>query len=113
MAMTSEHVKAFLGAEVSGSVQIKNEGWYSAAFDLWYTLQGNRIHVRITDITIGVTKSAPIPEGATDIALVVEEWWGFGWSTIFTKNWPAPARFCAVTSGTTLNTHWKEVPCDK
>jgi hypothetical protein len=110
--MTPEIVRRHLEAAIGGSVQINNtDGWYSAGFTLDYTFEGQRVHIWVGDITIGVHKSAPIPSGATDIALVVMEWWGFGYSTIFTKNWPSPVQFCANIWGTTLNPKWEEVPC--
>jgi len=53
-----------------------------------FTLAAAPLHCSalwVQDITTGVHKSSPIPAGATNISLVVSEWWGFGYSTIFNE----------------------------
>ena len=111
-ALTHDVIKAHMEASIDASIQINNTtGWYSAAYSLEYDFQGVRIKLWEANITIGTHRSSPVPAGASNIALVVYEWWGFGWSTIFTQNWSSPVRFCADIWGTTLNPQWKEVSC--
>ena len=109
--MTSEIVKAYMDAPIDGFVRIENAaGPFVLAFTLNYKFQGQDISNRNGDVTIGMYKSSPIPSGAIDIVLTVIDFWGFGWSTIFTKNWKGPIRFAAKIWSTALGSRWEEVP---
>ena len=105
-----EAVTAHMEVSVAGgSVKVRNEGGYVARFSLSYTFQGHNFTKNSGTFSLGVNKSIEIPEGATDIHLKVEEMWGFGWSTIFTKVFPTPESKSYKVYGTTLNPKWAEL----
>ena len=58
---------------------------------------------------LGVKKAIEFPPGSTDIAVKVEEMWGFGWSTIFTKEYPNVVRKEFHLYGTTLHPNYREI----
>ncbi len=84
---------------------------YSARYTLTYKLNGEFISIHESDITVGTNRSSFIPEGASEIDLLVQEWWGFGYSTIFTQTFAAPVKKCYKVSGTTLDPKWEEIKC--
>lgn len=104
-------IVAHMDAEQGGSILVRCEGGYVARFTLSYTFNGEEFSKHSGDISIGVNKSESIPEGATNIYLKVEEMWGFGWSTIFTKNYSAPVTECFKVYGTTLSPKYAQISC--
>lgn len=104
-------IVAHLDAEVGGSILIRCEGGYVARFTLSYTYQGREFSKHSGDISLGVNKSESIPAGATNITLKVEEMWGFGWSTIFVKEYPNPVTECFKVYGTTLDPKYAKIDC--
>lgn len=100
-----------MGADQAGSILVRCEGGYVARFTLSYMLNGHDFSKHSGDISLGVNKSESIPSGATNIHLKVEEMWGFGWSTIFTKNYDSPATQCFKVYGTTLSPKYAEISC--
>lgn len=102
---------AHMDAEQVGTILVRCEGGYVARFTLSYKLGGHEFSKHSGDISLGVNKSESMPAGATDIYLKVEEMWGFGWSTIFTKSYPAPVTECFKVYGTTLSPKYAEIPC--
>lgn len=104
-------IMAQLDAEQGGSVLVRCEGGYVARFTLSYKFEGHEFSKHSGDISLGVSKSESIPAGATDIHLKTEEMWGFGWSTIFAKDYPAPVTECFKVYGTTLSPKYAEIKC--
>jgi hypothetical protein len=104
-------VMAHLDAEQGGSILIRCEGGYVAHFTLSYKVNGQEFSKHSGDISLGVSKSESIPAGATDIHLKVEEMWGFGWSTIFTKDYSQPVTECYKVYGTTLSPAYAKITC--
>jgi len=99
-------------AEQGGSILVRNEGGDVARFSVSYTLNGQSFTKDSGNFTLGVNASIAIPAGATDIHVKVEEMWGYGWSTIFTKNFDAPGTKCYKIYGTTLDPKWEETACE-
>ncbi|MDR8391289.1 hypothetical protein NC796_09085 [Aliifodinibius sp. S!AR15-10] len=106
-----QELTELLDAEPGGSILIRCEGGYVARFTVSYKYKGKEISKHSGDISIGVNKSISIPEGVSDIHLKVEEMWGFGWSTIFTKNFDSPVTKCYKVYGTTLNPKYSKIDC--
>lgn len=106
-----EAVLQHMEAEVGGSILVRCEGGYVARFTLSYQYGGQGFSKHSGDISIGLNKSESMPSGATDIHLKVEEMWGFGWSTIFTKNYAAPVTECYKVYGTTLDPKYAKISC--
>lgn len=104
-------IMALCDAEQGGSIKIRNEGAYVARFTLSYKFMDHEFSKHSGDITIWINKSESMPAGATDIHLKVEEFWGFGWSTIFTKDYEAPVTECYRVYGTTLNPKYEKINC--
>lgn len=102
-------IQAHYGAEQGGSILVRCEGGYVARFTLSYTFSGVEISKHAENISLGVNKSESIPAGATDIHLKVEEMWGFGWSTIFTKDFAEPVSKSYKVYGTTLIPKYAEI----
>ncbi len=102
---------AHMEAEQGGSITVRNAGGYVARFSITYTLGGHRFTKDSGNFTVGVNKSVSIPSGSTDISLKVEEMWGFGWSTIFTKEYSKPVTECFEVYGTTLQPKYKSISC--
>ncbi len=94
-------------AERGGSIRVKCEGGYVAKFTLAYKLEGAVSEKESGDITIGKSKTIPIPPCATDISLTVEEHTGFSWKTIFTKNYNEPVTKCFRVTGATFSPSYK------
>lgn len=112
MASKDAILKHMESTSSCGSITVKNtNGWYSAKLTVSYTFEGQGFSKEVKDITIGVNKSIDIPCGATDISAKCEEWWGFGWSTIFNLHYAQPVTKCYEIWGTTLKPEYKEVPC--
>ncbi|WMJ71868.1 thiol-activated cytolysin C-terminal domain-containing protein [Cytophagaceae bacterium ABcell3] len=102
-------INAHYDAEQGGSILIRCEGGYVARFTVSYTFQGKEFSKHSGNISLGVNKSESIPAGATNIHLKVEEMWGFGWSTIFTKDFGSPVTKKYKVYGTTLNPKYSEI----
>lgn len=100
-----------LDAEVGGSILIRCEGGYVARFTLSYKYNGHDFSKHSGNISIGINKSESIPSGATNIHLKVEEMWGFGWSTIFTKDFGDAVTECYKVYGTTLSPKYAKISC--
>lgn len=111
MTHLKEAVLAHYDGTTTGSITVRNSGGYVARFSVSYKLNGHEFTKDSGNFTVGVNKSIMIPQGATDIFLKVEEMWGFGWSTIFTKSYPGPVTKCFKVYGTTLNPKWEEIDC--
>ncbi len=94
-------------AERGGSIRVKCEGGYVAKFTLAYKLEGAVSEKESGDITIGKSKTIPIPPCATDLSLTVEEHTAFSWKTIFTKNYNEPVTKCFRVTGTTFSPSYK------
>jgi hypothetical protein len=104
-------IVAHMGAETGGSILVRCEGGYVAKFRVSYKFGGSDFSVDSGNISLGVSKSVTIPAGATNIRLKVEEMWGFGWSTIFTKDYAEPVTKCFKVYGTTLKPKYEEISC--
>jgi hypothetical protein len=100
-----------MDAEQAGSILVRNSGGYVARFTITYKVKDKDFSKHSGNFTIGVNKSETIPVGATGINLKVEEMWGFGWSTIFTKDFSEPVTKCYEVYGTTLNPKHKSMDC--
>lgn len=104
-------ILAHMEAEQGGSILVRCEGGYVARFTLSYKYEGHDFSKHSGDITLGVAKSESLPAGSTEIHLKVEEYWGFGWSTIFTKDYREPITKCFKVYGTTLAPKYAEISC--
>jgi hypothetical protein len=104
-------IVAHMDAAQGGSILVRCEGGYVARFTLSYKLNGHDFSKDSGNISLGVNKSESIPAGATDIHLKVEEMWGFGWSSIFTKDYTEPVTKCFKVYGTTLSPKYAEITC--
>lgn len=102
-------IQAHYEAEQGGSILVRCEGLFVARFSLSYKFNENDFSKYSGDITLGVNKSESLPAGATNIHLKVEEMWGFGWSTIFTKDFAEPVTKSYKVYGTTLNPKYAEI----
>jgi hypothetical protein len=110
-ATLSAAAEAHLSQTTAGSILVRNSGGYVARFSLTYNLNGHDFTKDSGDFSLGVNKSVDIPTGATNIRLKVEEMWGFGWSTIFTKTFAEPVTKCYKVYGTTLDPKYEEISC--
>lgn len=102
---------AHLSETAAGTIMVRNSGGYVARFSVSYTLNGHDFTKDSGDFSLGVNKSVDIPAGSTNVRLKVEEMWGFGWSTIFTKNFSGPVTQCYKVYGTTLDPKYEEISC--
>jgi hypothetical protein len=110
--LTKEFIGEHAAAAVGGVITVTNtNGWYSGSMTVTYTFNGKEVKQVNNNITIGTNAWVIVPEGATNIFLLVEEWWGFGWYKIFTWASAAPETACFDIWGTTLNPHWAKVTC--
>jgi hypothetical protein len=96
-------------AEKGGSILVRCEGGYTARFSISYIFNGKEFSNHADGISLGVNKSLAIPAGATNIHLKVEEMWGFGWSTIFTKDFAKPVIKQYKVYNTTLDPKYAEI----
>ena len=86
-----------------GFITIRNSGGYVAKFTVEYTEGGHRVTKDSGKFTVGTNESVPIPEGATDIFLKVEEYVFFGsTSTVFTERFSGPVKKYYKIWGTTI-----------
>lgn len=104
-------IVAHLDAEQGGSILVRCEGGYVARFTLSCKYKDHDFSKHSGNISLGVNKSESMPAGATNIHLKVEEMWGFGWSTIFTKDYPSPVTECFKVYGTTLSPKYAKIAC--
>lgn len=96
----------------SGSITVYNSGGYVAVFSVTYTLNDERKTDSSSNYSLGVSKTVEIPDGATDVYVICEEYWFPGQkTTIFTKNYDGPVQKCFKIWGTTLNPQWSEESC--
>ena len=95
-----------------GSITVRNSGAYVARFYVKYTdTDGKRVEHDSGDFTVGVNKSIELPPGSIHIVVKAEEMWGFGWSTIFTKEYPSVVCKEFQLLGTTLDPYYHEKDC--
>ena len=94
-----------------GRMNVINGGLYLARFSVSYQIGDHEFTKYSGDFTLGGNKDIYVPEIATNIYLKVEEMWGFGWLTIFTKTYPKPTVKCFKISGSTLKPKWEEIRC--
>ena len=98
----------------AGSITVTNHGAYVARFSVSWSLNNQPDSQSSGNFTAGVSKTITIPAGAVNISVLAEEATGLvwsPWSTIFQKNFPAPVTNCYDVTGTTLDNHYKQVPC--
>lgn len=93
---------------MSGIIVVRNCGGYVARFTVKYTHNGQRYTEESGNFTAGVNKSIEFPSGSTDIVVKAEELWGFGWSTIFCKEYSYTVRKWFELTGTTLHPDYHE-----
>ncbi len=98
---------------MTGLITVTNEGAYRARFSITYDLSGHQISNQTKPFTAGVAKTLRIPDGATNITLVVEdEYFIASWRTIFTENFKEPVSKCYKIGGATLKPSHEEVSCN-
>ena len=93
---------------MSGIIVVRNCRGYVARFTVKYTHNGQRYTEESGNFTAGVNKSIEFPSGSTDIVVKAEELWGFGWSTIFCKEYSYTVRKWFELTGTTLHPDYHE-----
>lgn len=92
-----------------GSITVRNGGGYIARFSVKFRGPDGKCYAENSgNFTLGVSKSIEFPPGSTDIVVKVEEMWGFGWSTILTKEYPTVVRKEFQLYGTTLSPNYHE-----
>ncbi|MFN3244979.1 MAG: hypothetical protein ACE37K_25985 [Planctomycetota bacterium] len=90
-----------------GFITVRNGGGYVAKFKVRYTLAGKKVTKETNNFTLGKNKTLPIPDGASNIFLEVEEYVFFGsTSTIFTEQFDEPPQNYYKIWGTTLSPAW-------
>ena len=93
-----------------GVILVRNNGGYIARFSVKYRGPDDRCYSENSgNFPLGIKKAIEFPPGSTDIAVKVEEMWGFGWSTIFTKEYPNVVRKEFHVYGTTLHPTYREI----
>ena len=93
---------------MSGSITVRNMGGYVAKFYVEFTVNGQRYTRHSGVFSLGVNKAIELPAGSTDIVVKAEEMWGFGWSTIFVKNYAYVVTKSFELGGTTLDPSYNE-----
>jgi hypothetical protein len=112
MTLKDSILKHMEVTESAGAITVRNtNGWYSAKLTVSYKFEGKPFSQCVTDITLGVAKSINYPGGSTEIIVHCEEFWGFGWSTIFNLTFDQPVTKCYNIWGTTLDPHYEETKC--
>jgi hypothetical protein len=97
--------------EQPGSILVKNNGGFYVRFSLRYQQNAQSVLNASETFDRGTSKSIPIPAGARDIVLMIEEMYlplPEKWSTVLMTSFTQPVEKKFEVYGTTLDAKWRE-----